>query len=240
LAVIKLEKTTVVQVANFSKVRREDVYRILPSLEKMGLIERLLGKPTEIRATRISDALSLLVAEEKGKSDERLVGMRGIVQKLTLQDWKQQLPKEESIYILIAEKKSIFAKTADLISNSKKEVALIADKGRIMPVLFQFSDEYSLAIKNGAAIRLLFEGENPDSVLVEKVQKLIGSESVQVRFHPERLNHFLMSDDKEALITTSKESGLGESPSLWTNNGNLIGVLRSSFESDWKKAKGLP
>jgi sugar-specific transcriptional regulator TrmB len=48
LAVIKLEKTTVVQVANFSKVRREDVYRILPSLEKMGLVERLLGKPTEI------------------------------------------------------------------------------------------------------------------------------------------------------------------------------------------------
>jgi sugar-specific transcriptional regulator TrmB len=237
LAVIKLEKTTVVQVANFSKVRREDVYRILPSLEKMGLIERLLGKPTEIRATRISDALSLLVAEEKGKSDERLVGMRGIVQKLSLQDWKQQLPKEESIYILIAEKKSIFAKTADLISNSKKEVALIADKGRIMPVLFQFSDEYAIAIKNGAMIRLLFEGETSDLSLKEKITKLIGTTSVQVKFHPEPLNHFLMSDDKEALITTSKESGLGESPSLWTNNSNLIGVLRTSFDSDWKTAK---
>jgi len=46
-----------------------------------------------------------------------------------------------------------------------------------------------------------------------------------------------MSDDKEALITTSKETGLGESPSLWTNNCNLIGVLRTSFESDWKKAE---
>jgi hypothetical protein len=45
-----------------------------------------------------------------------------------------------------------------------------------------------------------------------------------------------MSDDKEALITTSKESGLGESPSLWTNN-NLIGVLRTGFESDWKRAE---
>jgi sugar-specific transcriptional regulator TrmB len=237
LAVIKLEKTTVGQVANFSKVRREDVYRILPSLEKMGLIERLLGKPTEIRATRISDALSLLVAEEKGKYDERLVGMRGIVQKLSLQDWKQQLPKEESIYILIAEKKAIFAKTADLISNSKKEVALIADKGRIMPVLFQFSDEYTLAIKNGAMIRLLFEGEEPDPLLKEKVTKLIGAASVKVKFHSEPLNHFIMSDDKEALITTSKESGLGESPSLWTNNSNLIGVLRTSFESDWEKAE---
>jgi hypothetical protein len=48
-----------------------------------------------------------------------------------------------------------------------------------------------------------------------------------------------MSDDKEALITTSKESGLGESPSLWTNNSNLIGVLRTSFESDWIKAEKL-
>jgi hypothetical protein len=46
-----------------------------------------------------------------------------------------------------------------------------------------------------------------------------------------------MSDDTEALITGSKENGLGESPSLWTNNSNLIGVLRTSFESDWKKAE---
>jgi hypothetical protein len=46
-----------------------------------------------------------------------------------------------------------------------------------------------------------------------------------------------MSDDKEALITTAKESGLGESPSLWTNNTNLLGVLRTSFESDWKIAE---
>ena len=237
LAILKLEKTTIGQVANFSKVRREDVYRILPSLEKMGLIERLLGKPTEVRATRISDALSLLVAEEKGKSDERLVGMRGIVQKLTLKDWKQELPKDESIYILIAEKKSVFAKTSDLISNSRKEIALIADKARIMPVLFQFSDEYKLAIKKGAMVRLIFEGEKPDVLLNEKVKKLVGSRSVQIKFHLDPLNHFIMSDDKEALITTSKESALGDSPSLWTNNCNLIGVLRTGFESDWEKAE---
>jgi len=46
-----------------------------------------------------------------------------------------------------------------------------------------------------------------------------------------------MSDDTEALITSSKENGLGENPSLCTNNSNLIGVLRTSFESDWKKAE---
>jgi sugar-specific transcriptional regulator TrmB len=237
LAILKLEKTTVGQVAKFSKVRREDVYRILPSLEKMGLVERFLGKPAEIRATPISDALTFLVAEEKTKSDDRLSGMRSRVQTLSLKDWKQTLPGEESIYILIAEKKSILAKTSELIRNSRKEVALIADKARIMPVLFQFSDEAKQAIKNGAQIRLIFEGEHPDGLLKEKVKKLIAGDSVHVKFHCEPLNHFIMSDDKEALITTSKESGLGESPSLWTNNSNLIGVLRTGFESDWEKAE---
>jgi sugar-specific transcriptional regulator TrmB len=238
LAILKLEKTTVGQVAKYSKVRREDVYRILPSLEKMGLIERLLGKPTENRATPISDALSFLVAEEKGKFDERLTGMKGIVQRLSLKDWNQPLPGEESIFILIAEKKAILAKTSELIRNSRKEVALIADKGRIMPIVSQFSGEYKEAIKKGAQIRLLFEGAPPhDGPLKEKVKKLIDGASVHVKFHNEPLNHFIMSDDKEALITTSKESGLGESPSLWTNNSNLIGVLRTGFESDWEKAE---
>jgi sugar-specific transcriptional regulator TrmB len=237
LAVLKLEKTTVGQVAKFSKVRREEIYRILPALEKMGLIERLLGKPTEIRATFISDALTFLVAEEKRKSDERLLGMKSTVKKLSLKEWAQQPPEEESIFILIPDKKAILAKTSGLIGDSRKEVALIADKTRIMPVLSRFSDEWKRGIKSGVQIRLILEGDSPDASLKEKVKKLIGGVSVQVKFHCEPLNHFIMSDDKEALITTSKESGLGESPSLWTNNSNLIGVLRTGFESDWKKAE---
>jgi sugar-specific transcriptional regulator TrmB len=237
LAILKLERTAVGQIAKFSKVRREDVYRILPPLEKMGLIERLMGKPAEIRATPISDALTFLVAEEKTKSDDRLSGMRSKVKSLSAKDWKQPLPGEESIYILIAEKKAILAKTSELIKNSRKEVALIADKGRIIPVLSQFSAECKQAIKKGAQIRLIFEGDSTDGLLKEKVRRLIDGASVHVKFYREPLNHFIMSDDKEGLITASKESGLGESPSLWTNNSNLIGVLRTGFESDWEKAE---
>jgi hypothetical protein len=84
---------------------------------------------------------------------------------------------------------------------------------------------------------MIFEGDGSDVLLKEKVKKLIDGMSVHIKFHREPLNHFIMSDDKEALITTNKESGLGESPSLWTNNSNLLGVLRTGFESDWQKAE---
>ena len=237
IAILKLEKTTVGQVSKFSKVRREDVYRILPSLEKLGLVERLLGKPTEVRATFISDALKLLVAEEKRKSDERLLEMKNTIKKLSLKDWTQRLPEEESIYILIPDKAAILAKTSNLIRDSRKEVALIADKEIITTVLAKCLDECKQAIKRGVQIRLIFEENSPDGLLRDKVKNLIGVALVHVKFQREPLNHFIMSDDKEGLITTSKESGLGESPSLWTNNGNLLGVLRSSFESDWERSE---
>ena len=237
LAILKLEKTTVGKVAKFSKVRREEVYRILPALEKKGLVERLLGKPTEVRATVISDALAFLVAEEKRKSDERLLGLKSTVKKLSLKEWTQRVSEEENIYILIPDRKAILAKTSGLIKDSRKEIALIADKGIIIRILSKFADECKQATKEGVQIRLIFEGENPDGLLKEKVKKLIGIPSVHIKFYREPLNHFIMSDDKEALITTSKESGLGQSPSLWTNNSNLIGVLRTGFESDWEKAE---
>jgi hypothetical protein len=84
---------------------------------------------------------------------------------------------------------------------------------------------------------VIFEGESTDNLLKEKVQKLIHGASFQIKFCREPLKHFIMSDEKEAMITASKENGLGEDPSLWTNNGNLIGILKTSFESDWQKAK---
>ena len=237
LAILKLEKTTVGQVAKFSKVRREEVYRILPALEKKGLVERLLGNPTEVRATVVSDALTFLVAEEKRKSDERLLGMKSTVKKLSLKEWTQRVFEDESIYILIPDRKAILAKISGLVKDSRKEVGLIADKRILMRILFKFSDEFKQAVKEGVQIRLVFEGEKPDGLLKEKVNKLVGIPLVHIKFCCEPLNHFIMSDDKEALITTSKESGLGESPSLWTNNNNLIGVLRTGFESDWEKAE---
>jgi sugar-specific transcriptional regulator TrmB len=61
LAILKLKIRTVGHIAKFSRVRREEIYRILPTLEKMGLIEKILGKPTEIRVTPIKNALSARV-----------------------------------------------------------------------------------------------------------------------------------------------------------------------------------
>jgi len=70
--ILKLGNTTVGQIAKSTPVRREDIYKVLPALEKMGLIEKLLGKPAIIRATPVAGALTSLILDEKVKSDEKI------------------------------------------------------------------------------------------------------------------------------------------------------------------------
>ena len=59
-SILKLGNATVGLITKFSSVRREDVYRVIPTLEKMGLVEKLLGKPAVIRATPVAGALTSL------------------------------------------------------------------------------------------------------------------------------------------------------------------------------------
>ena len=70
IAVVQLGIASVSQVSKISKVRREDIYRILPKLGKMGLIEKILGKPAKIRASPVEEALPILVKREKDVADE--------------------------------------------------------------------------------------------------------------------------------------------------------------------------
>ena len=76
LAIARLKLATVGQISKVSKVRREDVYRILPKLEKMGLVEKLMGKPSKIRATPVKEALSILIKHEEDTSRKRVSALK--------------------------------------------------------------------------------------------------------------------------------------------------------------------
>ena len=70
--ILKLGSATFSQISKASSVRREDVYKVLPALEKMGLAEKLLGKPAIIRATPVAGALASLIFDEKVKSENEI------------------------------------------------------------------------------------------------------------------------------------------------------------------------
>ena len=72
IAATQLVNPTVAELAEASEVRREEVYRLLPDLEKMGLIERLLGKPLRLKTPNPKSSISTLVKLEREKAKDRI------------------------------------------------------------------------------------------------------------------------------------------------------------------------
>jgi len=59
LSVLQTEGLPVHDISKIAKVNREDVYRVILRLEKMGLIEKILGNPMSATVARGSGAVQL-------------------------------------------------------------------------------------------------------------------------------------------------------------------------------------
>jgi len=239
--ILKIGSATVIQIAKSSSVRREDVYKVLPALEKMGLAEKLLGKPALIRATPVAGALASLIIDEKVKSDERIATMKKKFQLLSKAKWAEPLDvgEEESFYALIPEGKAVIAKFSNLISGLKNDVFWIANLKEISHITSLLSNEIAEAVHRGIKFREIIEDFNPDESQIKQAKHTLNDKSAIIKFHQQPLNRFAVFDGKEAMISTSRKSMSGDTSALWTTDANLIGVLSGYFDMGWRESKEL-
>ena len=147
----QLGLASVSQISKLSKVRREDVYRLLPKLEKRGLIEKLLGTPTKIRATPIKEAIAILIKREEEKASERVTQLK-VKTKEFLRDFdtnslKPAIATEEANFALISQRDGILTKVLNIIESSKNELDVTCSTTKLMQLMHTFSDQLRKAIK---------------------------------------------------------------------------------------------
>jgi sugar-specific transcriptional regulator TrmB len=237
--ILKLGNATFIQIAKSSSVRREDVYKVLPALEKMGLAEKLLGKPAKIRATPVAGALASLILDEKVKADERIASMKAKFQELSKAKWVQptSIGEEESLYALIPEGKPAINKLTNLIVSSKHSLFWIGASQEILHGLSLLFAEIKRAIQNKVEIRLIIEDFKPDESQQKQITHTKNVIPINIRVHYHSLNRFAIFDNSEALISTNRKNMSESTSALWTTDANLIGVLSGYFETAWSEAE---
>jgi sugar-specific transcriptional regulator TrmB len=238
---LKSGNATVGLIAKSSTVRREDVYKVLPTLEKMGLVEKLLGKPAIFRAAPVAGALTSLILDEKVKSDERISSMKEKFKTLARVQWIRPINiiDEESLYALIPEGKAVLSKLTSIIDNSKIDLLWIAALKEIIHVTSLSTTEIKSAIHSEVNFRVLIEDFKPNEILPKQVRQAINSETASIKLHHQPLYKFAVSDGKAALISTHGKNEIEETSALWTTDRNLIGVLQTYFEAAWNESKEL-
>ena len=240
-AITRLHAASVGSISRMAKVRREHVYRTLPKLEKMGLVERLLGTPEKIEAIPVEDAFAILIRkqqyEAKKKVSTLIAEAKTFLEHLKQRDWTSTPIEAESQFSLVAEKDAIMSKIAALIRNSKTEVAITASRKKLAKFLFFFSDLLKKSTKKGVRIQLLTETPHDGDTLPRLIEEHISpGTSLELRYSNELVTHYIIGDNKEAIVESSTEADFAECPCLCTNNDSLLALTRKSFADTWKNS----
>jgi sugar-specific transcriptional regulator TrmB len=248
IATAQLGLASVGQISKLSKVRREDVYRVLPKLEKRGLIEKLLGTPTKIRATPIKEAIAILIKHEEEKASERVTQLK-VKTKEFLRDFdvnslKPAIATEEANFALISQRDGILTKVLNIIESSKNELDLTCSTTKLMQLMHTFSEQLRKTIKRGVKIRIIAETPENGSSLPRILEEYLSpGNSADLRYTNLATGHYLLSDFAQAFVGTTIEGNMADNPCLWTDNKSLVSLLQGNFENLWYSSldwKNLP
>jgi len=239
LAAARLRLASVGQISKVSKVRREDVYRILPKLEKMGLVERLLGKPTKIRATPAEEALSILIKHEEDTARKRVSALK--TKTKTFLKHFTPAPrlelKETTSFTLLAKRENIMSKTMAIMKKAEKNIDIVCSRTKLMQLIHELSEQINEAAKKDVKIRIVSEMPEPSDSIPRIIEEQTSPGiSLDLRYTDLHSGHYMIVDFKEALIATTTAGNLAQNPLLWTNSDSLVGVFQKDFENLWHNA----
>ena len=241
LSTAKIGPATVSDIAKHSKVRREEIYRLLPDLERIGLIERLLGKPQRIRTPDVKAAMETLLQHERVRAQARIAEVTektDMIQEYLVKTGLDVEPQSDidDDFALLEEKESIRTRVHEMIKKTESHIDVSYTRPNIVWFLSSQSQLLIEAIDRNVKIRLL---SNPikEKDRIPKIIERRFSEtaSVELKYITEVLINYLIIDNKEALIITSSKHQ-PNAHNLYTTNKNLVTLVQRAFEMSWSES----
>jgi len=241
MAIIHLGLATVGQVAKISRVRREDVYRVLPKLEELGLVEKLLGMPVKIRATPLEEALSILIKQEEDASNEKISALKSekeeFLKRLKTYEPKPELENETVNFALLSQRDQIVGKIFSMLKTTDKEFDFVCSRNKLMQFIHAFAEQLKKITRRGVKLRIISGlPEHEDTIPRIMEEQISPKGSIELRYTDLQSSHYMVVDLSQALVATTTEGNMAEYPCLWTNNRNLVEVLQANFEALWHNA----
>ena len=222
------------EIAKVSKIRREEVYRIIPGLEKRGIITRKLKVPRKFSATPPETTLQMLTETKLNTMKEEIEKLKQKQTELASKLKTIALPtKQEDCTIdVIAQKDTVNARLANMIENADKQIDIIASPQNLLIALTNDPRNIPKSIR----MRIITEKCELNAFAKEIMQlSKANQNTVEFRQMEKLPYNLLIVDDKEA-IWRAPQPISENAPTFWTDDPTQITILKTSFENLWQKS----
>ncbi len=241
MALNALGVATASEIAVLSKIRREEVYRIMPELENRGVITSRLEAPRKFAATEPKTALDILVKMKVEDLDKEM---------LMLQQRKEELISrllntsfgiyEENSVEALSRQVNVDMRLSQMTKKAKNQILLVCSIDEMKKIINEMQEAAGLIKLRTIVGEGEFQDETVDSVDGKELGHFLaaagrGNCSVDLRFVAKRAFNLVIVDGREAIWGESKLLRF-ERRVLWTNDPVQVGILKRAFENLWQES----
>ncbi len=245
LTVVRAGPISVGKIAEYTNLHRQDIYKILPKLEKSGLIVKTLDKPFKVRAINTRKALENLISNEKIHFAERLSYMESNLNRTSDMISKLEntatVTEQDRHFSLLKEEKEIVNMDDFLFENASIECDVDLSLELLTLRSAKFRERFHNAAKSEAKIRLIIENPtlNRQVYLAVKRVKPESNDFIAKFIETKSPIPYQIIDNKEIWIFRNKKLSSGVPCVLWTNSINIGQVYRERFQASWNNPKAV-
>jgi sugar-specific transcriptional regulator TrmB len=223
-----------VSIFKFSNVARQDVYRILFELQKIGIVQKIISKPTKFHAVQPRKAVSILL-ERKTNAMTTLKKQAAIFTKLTCKTTNSNsCEPEKDAFIIISQKSGVIQKCQEIIERTHLSIDSITPSREFIPWIEVLFDAFNKVEGTGIRRRWIIEKPRKDNDL-RNIQKALTQHPVHVRScQLPPVVKFGIYDNNEVILAISKEGKFVEASALWSNSPAIVEMAKSYFEIYWE------
>jgi sugar-specific transcriptional regulator TrmB len=242
LSIVQSGKIHVTQISKNTLLHRQDIYKLLPKLEKMGLITRTISKPVMVEALPVERALERIIAKEKETADRRIICLETALKDIAGEIKQQPIIAEETQFTLLTTNVAM-KNRINMTLKAKPGVFCIVStienlKGQVGHFYKQF---FQILSDNKTRIHLILVGdEDPVELkrIVEKIAPRCGNFTAKaIEKCPSK--DYQVVDSTEVWIATTQKMQAGNPSILWTNDPNIVKTYLENFHETWNNTKAF-
>ncbi len=233
LALLRCGDANARLIADCSVVERQEAYRLLEDLSKMGLVKRNLSAPTTYCATPISEGIALLLEQKAIQINELRQQTKGLIEKYSNCFAASKSVGAKPCFGVVHEADR-GRKYQNAIKTSTQSLEAVTSWRRFKQLSFHFENDFQEALLRGVCVRLVTE--KPLSHRLPEWVKLalVRYPNFGVRVLPCLPEvGVVVFDGCVAAVAFDVAGSLTVGLDLWTLHGGLVAVCRGYFEGQW-------
>ena len=232
LTLAQIGQSEVKRISKASNVARPDVYRVMPTLEKIDLVEKIVANPTVYKAVPLKEGLSILLQEKTEENVELQKETKALLSNFQENNVGISLDREDPELIITSGKNLFLKRFEKAIKAGQTSEDIIGTAPDFNSFLFRNLQYFKTVNKKGVKIRVITKPENQESML-RVIREFKKNPLFKLKYTFDNNPVCLMiCDNKEVNFQISN----GMVPSLWSNEPHVVQLARVYFESLWKEA----